>query len=73
MRTEEATGLVPRLAIFYAGLFVLPGIQMPFFPVWLEAKGVDAGTGSVQGFGFDKRKSSDKALNRRVEIVVVTR
>ena len=43
MRTEEATGLVPRLAIFYAALFVLPGIQMPFFPVWLEAKGVDAG------------------------------
>ena len=24
MRTEEATGLVPRLAIFYAALFVLP-------------------------------------------------
>ena len=43
MRTEEATGLVPRLAIFYAALFVLLGIQMPFFPVWLEAKGVDAG------------------------------
>jgi MFS transporter, PPP family, 3-phenylpropionic acid transporter len=43
MRTEEATGLVPRLAIFYAALFALPGIQMPFFPVWLEAKGVDAG------------------------------
>jgi PPP family 3-phenylpropionic acid transporter len=43
MRIEVATGLVPRLAIFYAALFVLPGIQMPFFPVWLEAKGVDAG------------------------------
>lgn len=43
MRTEEATGLVPWLAIFYAALFALPGIQMPFFPVWLEAKGVDAG------------------------------
>ena len=35
--------MVPRLAIFYAALFVLPGIQMPFFPVWLEAKDVDAG------------------------------
>jgi PPP family 3-phenylpropionic acid transporter len=43
MRTDEATVLVPRLAIFYAALFVLPGIQMPFFPVWLEAKGVDTG------------------------------
>src|SRR4026209_2487716 len=43
MRTEEPSGLVPRLAIFYAALFALPGIQMPFFPVWLEAKGVDVG------------------------------
>lgn len=43
MRTEGASGLVPRLAFFYAALFVLPGIQMPFFPVWLEAKGVNTG------------------------------
>jgi len=43
MRTDATSGLVPRLAIFYAALFVLPGIQMPFFPVWLQAKGVDAG------------------------------
>jgi len=33
---------VPRLAAFYAALFILPGIQMPFFPVWLKAKDVDA-------------------------------
>jgi MFS transporter, PPP family, 3-phenylpropionic acid transporter len=31
-----------RLALFYAGLFVVVGIQMPFFPVWLKAKGLDA-------------------------------
>jgi PPP family 3-phenylpropionic acid transporter len=24
-------------------MFILPGIQMPFFPVWLTAKGLDAG------------------------------
>ncbi|HEY6023003.1 MAG TPA: MFS transporter [Pseudolabrys sp.] len=35
-------GFVPRLAAFYAALFILPGIQMPFFPVWLKAKGLDA-------------------------------
>jgi MFS transporter, PPP family, 3-phenylpropionic acid transporter len=35
-------GFVPRLAAFYAALFIVPGIQMPFFPVWLEAKDVDA-------------------------------
>jgi MFS transporter, PPP family, 3-phenylpropionic acid transporter len=36
-------GFVPRLAALYAALFVLYGIQMPFFPVWLNAKGLDAG------------------------------
>ncbi|HVX92263.1 MAG TPA: MFS transporter [Xanthobacteraceae bacterium] len=32
----------PRLAVFYAALFAFSGVQMPFFPVWLEAKGLDA-------------------------------
>jgi PPP family 3-phenylpropionic acid transporter len=31
-----------RLALFYAGLFVVVGIQLPFFPLWLQAKGLDA-------------------------------
>jgi PPP family 3-phenylpropionic acid transporter len=31
-----------KLALFYAALFVIVGIQMPFFPLWLEAKGLDA-------------------------------
>ena len=44
MRPALATfwGFVPRLAAFYAALFILPGIQLPFFPVWLKAKGLDA-------------------------------
>ncbi len=37
-----SSGLVPRLAALYVALFILPGIQMPFFPVWLKAKDVDA-------------------------------
>jgi len=37
-----ADGFGARLALFYAGLFVVAGIQMPFFPVWLKAKGLDA-------------------------------
>jgi PPP family 3-phenylpropionic acid transporter len=32
----------PKLALFYAALFVIVGIQMPFFPLWLEAKGLSA-------------------------------
>jgi MFS transporter, PPP family, 3-phenylpropionic acid transporter len=37
-----ADGFGARLALFYAGLFVVVGIQLPFFPVWLKAKGLDA-------------------------------
>ena len=32
-----------RLAIFYAALFVALGVQLPFLPLWLAAKGLDAG------------------------------
>jgi PPP family 3-phenylpropionic acid transporter len=35
-------GFAPRLAAFYAAIFMLSGIQLPFFPVWLKAKGLDA-------------------------------
>lgn len=31
-----------RLAAFYAAFFVLSGIQLPYLPLWLEAKGLDA-------------------------------
>jgi PPP family 3-phenylpropionic acid transporter len=37
-----ADGFGARLALFYAGLFVVVGIQMPFFPLWLQANGLDA-------------------------------
>lgn len=36
-------GFATRLAAFYAAMFVLSGVQLPFFPVWLKAKGLDAG------------------------------
>ncbi|HXD44732.1 MAG TPA: MFS transporter [Pseudolabrys sp.] len=32
----------PRLAALYIALFVFSGIQLPFFPIWLKAKGIDA-------------------------------
>ncbi|HEY5280390.1 MAG TPA: MFS transporter [Pseudolabrys sp.] len=31
----------PRLAALYIALFIFSGIQLPFFPVWLKAKGID--------------------------------
>ncbi|HZD90224.1 MAG TPA: MFS transporter [Pseudolabrys sp.] len=35
-------GFAGRLAAFYAAVFVLMGVQLPFLPVWLKAKGLDA-------------------------------
>lgn len=35
-------GFAPRLVLFYVGIFVASGIQLPFLPVWLAAKGLDS-------------------------------
>jgi len=32
---------VSRLRLFYAAQFIVIGIQVPFFPVWLDARGLD--------------------------------
>ncbi len=42
--TQMQVGFAPRLAGLYVGIFIMGGIQMPFFPVWLKAKGLDPGT-----------------------------
>lgn len=41
-KTRETSGFAARLALFYAALFVAVGISLPFFPVWLAARGLDA-------------------------------
>ena len=43
---QELTGghFARRLALFYASLFVALGVQLPFLPVWLSARGLDAQT-----------------------------
>jgi MFS transporter, PPP family, 3-phenylpropionic acid transporter len=35
-------GFALRLKLFYAALFITLGVQLPFLPVWLAAKGLDA-------------------------------
>lgn len=35
-------GPAPRLSFYYAAVFGLIGIQLPFWPVWLESRGLDA-------------------------------
>jgi PPP family 3-phenylpropionic acid transporter len=37
-------GFSTRLAAFYAAICMLIGVQLPFLPVWLKAKGLDAAT-----------------------------
>jgi PPP family 3-phenylpropionic acid transporter len=32
-----------RLSVYYAALCLVFGVHMPFFPVWLDARGLDAG------------------------------
>ena len=39
--SQLQVGFAARLAGLYAGFFVMSGIQLPFFPVWLKAKGLD--------------------------------
>jgi PPP family 3-phenylpropionic acid transporter len=33
-----------KLGLFYAAYFFFGGVQLPFFPVWLQARGLDAPT-----------------------------
>jgi PPP family 3-phenylpropionic acid transporter len=42
---QKSTGehFLLRLKAFYAALFLTLGVQLPFLPVWLTAKGLDAG------------------------------
>jgi PPP family 3-phenylpropionic acid transporter len=37
-----AAGFARRLALFYSAICLAVGVQLPFFPLWLEAKGLDA-------------------------------
>lgn len=39
----QSSAFAWRLAVFYAALFAALGVQLPFLPVWLAAKGLDAG------------------------------
>lgn len=37
-------GFVPRLVLAYGGIFTAMGVQLPFLPLWLGAKGLDERT-----------------------------
>jgi len=37
----RAGGVTPRLALYYIALFLVIGLQLPYWPVWLAARGLD--------------------------------
>jgi PPP family 3-phenylpropionic acid transporter len=41
-RITRIDGFALRMAILYAAFFAFAGIQLPYLPAWLEAKGLDA-------------------------------
>lgn len=42
MPTPALLPLAVRLSAFYAAAFLVTGVQLPFWPVWLTARGLDA-------------------------------
>jgi PPP family 3-phenylpropionic acid transporter len=44
---NRSDGFSWRLAAFYAAFFGFSGIIMPFFPAWLQAKGLDSGATGI--------------------------
>ncbi len=39
---DTGAGYGQRTALYFAALFVIYGVQVPFFPVWLDGRGLDA-------------------------------
>jgi len=39
---QHTVGKAPRLALFYAAAFLVVGVQLPFWPVFLAGRGLDA-------------------------------
>lgn len=59
-----------RLAVLYACLFIVIGIQFPFFPLWLKARGLDAeAIGIVLAMPILVRIFAVPVLNRAVDRV----
>ena len=46
-RAPGADGYAWRCALFYAALFLIYGVQMPYLPVWLDSRGLTAAEISI--------------------------
>lgn len=70
-----------RLSLFYASLCLFGGVQLPFFPVWLKSKGLDAQDISViiattmflrMAAGPIFAQIADRLGNRRRVVIALT-
>jgi MFS transporter, PPP family, 3-phenylpropionic acid transporter len=67
-QTNAGAAFAWRIAAFYAALFVVLGIQVPFLPVWLAARGLDTGAiGAVLAIPMVVRVVAIPAVTHRVD------
>lgn len=75
----EKFGVSARLGFYYFAIFIVAGIHMPFWPVWLSARGLGAGDiGLLTGSALLLRVitgpliafMSDRAGRRRTQIIL---
>ena len=66
LRPADDFGL--RLAVFYGCLFSIMGLQLPFFPLWLKARGLDPqAIGIVLAVPIVVRIFSVPVINRAID------
>lgn len=67
LRSRLPAGL--RLSLFYAALFSVVGVQMPYWPLWLEAQGLTAGQiGVLLAVGFWAKVLANPVIGRAVDV-----
>lgn len=67
LRSRLPAGL--RLSLFYAALFSVVGMQMPYWPVWLEAQGLTAAQiGILLAVGFWAKVLANPVIGRAVDV-----
>lgn len=77
--TQQNLSVPARLAFYYFAIFIVAGVHMPFWPVWLTARGLSAGDiGLLTGIAMVMRVitgpliafASDRVGRRRGQIVL---
>ncbi len=77
--TQQNLSVSARLAFYYFAIFIVAGVHMPFWPVWLTARGLSAGDiGLLTGMAMALRVitgpliafASDRVGRQRAQIIL---